>query len=420
MTIADRTLLALALLALPACGAAPEVTLRVERDTVGDTLVVRTVAGSAWGAPARLEPEVRIGTFEGEDEYMLGDVAGIAVAPDGAIYLYDRQVPALRKYAPDGTYVATFGREGGGPGEYENSDGGLAVLPDGRVLLRDPGAGRILVYGPDGASLGQWPLRGGYFTSRPIYTDTAGGVYSMIWGRRADGSSYRGLRRYGPEGEPTDSMLAPEWGHEAPTLSFSTENMVMTNHVPFSPTAGWTFSPFGYYVGGVSDRYSVTLFRTADPVLRIERRTDPVPVDPDEKADRYERATANFRRLSADWKWNGPEIPDVKPAFQRLSVAGDGRVWVQVSVPGERIPADELALSDDPAAPPPERWREPVVWDVFEPDGTYLGPVHAPQGLRTSPEPVFRGDHVWAVVTDALDVEYVTRFRIVREQGAGD
>ena len=37
--------------------------------------------------------------------------------------------------------------------------------------------------------------------------------------------------------------------------------------------------------------------------------------------------------------------------------------------------------------------------------------------------PVFRGDEVWAIVRDALDVQYVTRFRVDREgavRGAGD
>ncbi|HUG40320.1 MAG TPA: hypothetical protein VMM12_07540, partial [Longimicrobiales bacterium] len=95
----SRAVFAPLLLALlPACGGDDSSSLVVQRDTLGDTVVVRTVAGSVWGAPRPLEPELRIGAFEGEDEYMLGDVAGFAVAPDGAIYIYDRQVPALRKY----------------------------------------------------------------------------------------------------------------------------------------------------------------------------------------------------------------------------------------------------------------------------------------------------------------------------------
>ena len=43
-----------------------------------------------------------------------------------------------------------------------------------------------------------------------------------------------------------------------------------------------------------------------------------------------------------------------------------------------------------------------------------LGLVRAPDGFTTSPSPVFRGDQVWAVVRDELDVQYIVRFRITR------
>lgn len=64
------------------------------------------------GRPVRLEPVLRIGVFEGEEHSMFGAVRSLAVAPDGSIYAMDAQVPALRKYASDGTYLATFGLRG--------------------------------------------------------------------------------------------------------------------------------------------------------------------------------------------------------------------------------------------------------------------------------------------------------------------
>jgi len=105
---------------MPGCGAGERTSAgawRAVTDTIGDTIVVRTVSGSVWGGPAELAEEVRIGVFEGEDVYLLGSVSALAADEDGYIYVVDSQVPALRKYGPDGRYVATFGREGGGPGE---------------------------------------------------------------------------------------------------------------------------------------------------------------------------------------------------------------------------------------------------------------------------------------------------------------
>ena len=395
------------------CGEpAAETELEVERSAIGDTTIIRTLAGSTWGVPRRLEQEIRIGTFDGADEYMLGDVAGIAVAPDGAIYVYDRQVPALRKYAADGQYLATFGGEGGGPGEYKNSDGGLAVLADGRVLLRDPANGRINVYSSSGEVLDHWDLRGGFFTSRPLYVDTAGTAYTQIWGSREDGERYEGLRPVNGPGAGADSLLAPHWDFEPASLTFSSERMTMISSVPFSPRPTWTFSPFGYFIGGIPTRYAIDLFLPDGTVRRVERVVEAVPVQPDEKASAREVMTARFRQNAPDWSWDGPSIPDAKPAYQTLTAGRDGRLWVQRSVPGERVEGvDEAPAS--PGEVPPERWREPVVWDVFEPDGTYLGEVRAPDGFRMYPKPVFDGDTVWAVTVDDLEVEYVTRFRAV-------
>jgi hypothetical protein len=123
---------------------------RAAYDTVGDTLVVRTESGSVWGQDAELVADLTIGQFEGPDEYMFGRVRSLAVAADGSIYAYDEHARELRKYAPDGTYLATFGRQGGGPGEYEDPDGGLAVLPDGRIVLRDPANARFSVFSAEG------------------------------------------------------------------------------------------------------------------------------------------------------------------------------------------------------------------------------------------------------------------------------
>jgi hypothetical protein len=85
-------------------------------------------------------------------------------------------------------------------------------------------------------------------------------------------------------------------------------------------------------------------------------------------------------------------------------------MWVLRHVTAERV---EISLTDerrsDEAA---HEWREPVMFDVFDPDGTYLGEVLAPNDMKMAPEPVFNGDNVWAVTADSLGVEFVTRFRL--------
>jgi len=122
--------------------------------------------------------------------------------------------------------------------------------------------------------------------------------------------------------------------------------------------------------------------------------------------------TAALRRTQPNWRWNGPPIPDTKPPYAAFYVGAHGRIWVRLHQDSYQIeptvPESELA----PGEVPERTWREPVAFDVFEPNGRYLGMVRAPRGFSTYPTPVIRGDTVWAVVRDELDVPYITRSHI--------
>jgi hypothetical protein len=115
------------------------------------------------------------------------------------------------------------------------------------------------------------------------------------------------------------------------------------------------------------------------------------------------------------WVWNGPDIPRVKPAFRAVYAADDGRIWVRLSRPGVRDSTAETEAGTGARTFSIPTWREPVAFDVFEPDGRYLGEVQAPAGFQTWPEPVFRGDTAWAAIEDSDGVRYIHRMEIVRD-----
>jgi hypothetical protein len=131
-----------------------------------------------------------------------------------------------------------------------------------------------------------------------------------------------------------------------------------------------------------------------------------------------------MRRTQANWQWSGPEIPRSKTPITRLRVGLDGRIWVQLATPSEKF--DPSTAPQPPVVslgggraggsaagnPTPSRrvsWREPQLFDVFEPDGTYVGQVSVGFDVTIH---ATRGDFVWGVVRDGDGVESVHRFRI--------
>ena len=415
------TLLATAA-ALAACGGGtPDdpnaLSMRV--DTLGDTVSVVISGGSVWGDTATLVPEVTIGVADGPDEYLLGSVRSLAVSPTGEIYLMDGQVPALRKYAADGTYLMTLGREGSGPGEYRRPDGGLTVLSDGRVVLRDPGNSRFAVYAADGEYLGQWSgLAGGFNTSNPVVRGTDDAVYTFVL-LETDLPPWQwtyGMARYGPDGVAGDTVVAPTYDFERPMIRGQREGNSSSNGVPFAPDQHWVMLPSTAMVSGLATDYRFTI-SGPDGIVRVTREGwQPVPVQSEEGEERERQATENMRQNFPGWTWNGPPIPGTKPAYGDLLGGEDGRIWVQVPTLG--VPfrtAAEAASAERESERVEFRFREPIAFDVYEGDGRYLGHVRAPDGFRRFPAPIFRGDTVWAVTEDPdTGVPQVVRFRVRR------
>ncbi len=385
-------------------------------DTLGDTVVVRTLSGSVWEDTARLVPEVSIGTLDGPEEYIFGNVVSLARGADGTLYVMDQQVPALRVYNADGTYRTTFGREGGGPGEYKRPDGGMGVLSDGRLLLRDPANARIQVYSPAGEPLDTWRIRGGFNTSRRMIVDPQDRAHALILlDPEASVLDWRtGLVQIGPDGSPGDTLEIPDTAWEEPVIEAHFEDdegntSMSVNTIPFGPAENATLTPRGYFIHGINTDYALTLLKPGAP-LRIEKAYQPVPVAAGERAEEEARETRNMRGTDPNWRWNGPPIPEVKPPYLGFYGGEDGTVWVLLSQPGVKG-EDPTYDPQDPDALPDE-WDEPVLFDVFDEEGRYLGAVRAPDGFSRYPEPLFTREWVLATVRDELDIQTVVRFRV--------
>lgn len=371
-----------------------------------DTVVVHADGRPAWGASPRLVEEVRIGTLEGDPDYALGDVGGIAVMPDGKIWVGDRHLSAIRRFDRDGGYVDQIGRKGEGPGEFAYPFG-MRVLPDGSVVVWDDGQVRVSRFDTSGAFLDSFApptfMIHGPFEELEI--DPEGNLYLVSSNFATDPRGPRATfwLKMRPDGELLDSVPL------TPSEQEGTVDPIRTSTV---------LSPLGYVVTARNDAYALDLHARPESVVRIER---------DARAVAYRRAErAEKQRLEEAFsERNGrPErrIPRHKPPFSTFEVDSQGRIWVEVYGPGHVEPETDgerasrerscafFGASAQECDAGVREWRQALAYDVIEPGGRYLGRLTFPN--RQSDVVFARGDQVWVVEKGALDEAYVVRYRI--------
>jgi hypothetical protein len=386
------------LLAVTAACGGSSASLSTEREVRGDTLIVRTLAGSIWGTPRTFEDDVRIGVLDGADEYVFGQIQSLAVDAAGGLYVYDGQVPVVRYYDSIGTWVRNVGRDGAGPGEYGNTVVGLAVRSDGHLVLHDYRNARLNLYEPDGTFVTQWRVSSSLLGSNALTLDTSDHSYLRILaGPIERGKPWPfGLEHRTPAGMIVDTLVPPTLDNEPDAGGGF-----------FTPSKVWAFSPLGYFVVGVTSTYRIEARLRNGRVMRIERAVEPIRIGADERAA-YEARNDWMRENQGQFLSSPiPPVPDVKPAWQSVRVADEGRLWVRRSTPGAPV---EVVAEGPPGQPPAVGWRDPQVYDVFEPDGTYLGEVRVPD--RTTLY-VIRGMTAWGVRLGEFDEQYVVRLLAV-------
>ena len=388
---------------------------RHETTTENGRTTVRTLGGSVWEGKARLEEQASIGSTDGPDEYLLARPYGLA--SDGErIFVLDTQVPVVRAYDWQGNHLTDIGREGEGPGEYRQP----------RSLTMDPASGtlfvgqrdRITMFTREGEPAGTRRFPSTFSTSRPMTLTEDGDLYMPeLLNPGSDLTEWQlGMIHFSPAGDAkNDTIRAPEFDFEEWRIIGRSENGTSSNDVPFAPDSHWSMAVNRAMVAGVSTDYSFrVLFPDGRSTLIEKADWDPVPVKRDEAAWFREAATLNMRSQFEGWSWNGPGIPDHKPAYGSLVPDRSERIWVGREGEGQKVEG----CDEDP-----EEWmdyyREPcwtaeTHWDLFRMSGEYLGEVEVPDGLSISSRSWIQGEDVVSIYTDPESgVPYVKRYRLV-------
>ncbi len=408
MTHSKIVVLASLSFALAACGGGESRWAGSVTDSAGVAVVTNPAEG-VWEVAEgwTVEEEIRIGALEGSPEFQFGQIGGITVDSEGRIFVLDAQAQHIQVYAPDGSYERTIGKQGSGPGELK---GAIFVLmgPGDTLLVPDMQNQRVNRYAPDGSSLGSF--RFSLEEGLPMqFRATPSGILAEQ------------LRPLALPGQPTPEMIdaivriEPD-GTVIDTLKTfeSGETFKLGGAMPeikiYSPEPVWELTDEMRLLFGVNDRYEIGVYGPDGTLERIVRK----PFEAKPVADQDRQVVMDF--MERTWKEAGvpPEalsqlrnivkFGDVFPAFSTIAAGPVGTIWVQHIQAASELSEEELEsynLIEDAGAPD---------WDVFDSEGRLLGVISMPS--RFAPR-IFRGDKIYGVWRDELDVQYVVRLRIV-------
>ncbi|MCY4510308.1 MAG: hypothetical protein OXG35_25605 [Acidobacteria bacterium] len=410
------------LLTLAACDSAPKAIQTIHTDSAG--VPIATAVTPLWGPDERWAVDellVEIGTVDGPPEYQFADVVAAVRLGNGDIVVADRGASELRSYDAEGTFLWRTGREGEGPGEFQSLDF-LGRMAGDSLVTYDPMLLRIQVFDAAGrlartfrAELprdagspgGSAPDRavgvvGGRLIVRFVELDDEAtpGIgsrwidYRVVAVELQDGSA---TSLVVVDGEEVDLRVGDGNG-------YSEERYAFGNMPEFGAAAGTVavIDTEAYRVRLVSPldgaieriiRREVTPGAVTDAVFEAELEGIVQMVFPNPDAVPAEQVD-RVRRM-----WRGFARAPVLPVLRSVHVDAQGNIWV---------------------ARFHQAGADPLPFDVFAADGSWLGAVSLPPGLvqayihYLSPYLEIGDDYILGVWTGALDVQYVRMYRLNR------
>jgi hypothetical protein len=286
-------------------------------ETIDGVKVVRNPAAPLYGdVKFDLEQDLQIGK-EDDDNYIFGVISSIQADDEGNIYVCDIKLTCVQKYDKNGRFLATIGKKGQGPGEYENPFEAFLRPKASSLYVRSNM--RVLEYDSTGAYKTQTVLR--HFPYK-TGADGDGNIWTVP--NKIDGTKEtRSVEKNGRNGETLWSSAV---------YPYERYRRILPNGSMVSGTSGWEFDVHFVFAEentiwyGYSGAYEMTVIdKDGKSLFKVVKDDAKEPFG------------------AADKK---PDVsPDYKPFFYGLTSDDAGRIYatranMMATAPGKPCPFD--------------------------------------------------------------------------------
>jgi len=317
---------------------------------------------------------------EEDDEIFFGTISKFLHDDEGNIYLLDGQLSEIQVFDPSGELLRTIGRQGEGPGEFQNG-ADMFWGPGGQIGVVQAWPGKIVMITPDGdpGSTFALPYRDGggwQSVTRGAGLDETLILAGTAW-TREDGKQlqFTYLKAY----DATGNELAT-YEETSRETQFGDYEFIEEEYVDFQRR--WAVAPDGRVAAALSfDDYRITVWNADGSIDRIIERPDYRTVK------RTDAETERFQTMyDAFTRWNRGStfrVSDHHQAVENMFFREDGTLWVQSGA---------------------ERWRSDdgvfTSFDVYDTVGRYLQRVDLVADADAVEDGLFFAGNRAYVVTD--------------------
>jgi len=278
-----------------------------------------------------------------DDEVFFGTIAEFLHDDDGNIYLLDGQLSEINVFDASGELLRTIGREGEGPGEFQNG-ADMFWAPGGQIGIVQSWPGKIVMITPDGdpGTTFSLPFRDGggwQMATRAAGNDDNIVLSGTAW-TREDGKQlqFTYLKMYDASGNLISTFEETEQETE-----FNSYKFVEREFVDFQRR--WTVAPDGRVAAALSfDDYRVHVWHSDGSLDRVIERPGYQPI---------KRTSGENKRMQTMYdsytRWNRGstfEVSKTHEAIGQIFFRDDGTLWVQ-SGAGRWRPNDGVFTSFD-------------------------------------------------------------------------